>query len=70
MSKPEHASEISAIEAEVDAVIAACDGDPRAAIRGLLIMQSYYEAEIDRLDDAVSRGFTRSGPTPAAGRKL
>jgi hypothetical protein len=56
------------LEAGIAAVIAACDGDPRAAVRALLIANSYLEAEVERLARAVSTGFvrglTRSEPPP------
>jgi hypothetical protein len=46
------------LEAAVDAAIAACGGDARAAIRALLIAQAYYEVEIEGLEAAVSVGLT------------
>ena len=46
---------------EVEAVIAACGGDPRAAVRALIVALAYAEAEVERLAEAVSRGFTRGG---------
>jgi hypothetical protein len=56
------------LEASIEAVIAACDGDPRAAVRALLIANSYLEAEVERLARAVSpgfvRGLVRSEPPP------
>jgi hypothetical protein len=45
------------LEADVDAVIATCGGDARAAVRVLLIAQAYYEAEIEGLEAAVSVGL-------------
>jgi hypothetical protein len=47
------------LEAGIEAVIAACDGDHRAAVRALLIASSYLEAEVERLAKAVSPGFVR-----------
>jgi hypothetical protein len=62
-AKPSHG-----LEASTEAVIDACDGDPRAAVRALLIANSYLEAEIERLARAVSpgfvRGLVRSEPPP------
>ena len=50
----------------VDDAIAACGGDARAAVLALLIMVDHLEAELDqrdaelaRLAEDVSRGFTR-----------
>jgi hypothetical protein len=34
-----------------------CDGDARAAIRALLVVNSYLEAEVERLEKAVSLGY-------------
>jgi len=33
--------------------------DPRAALRALLLANAYLEAEVERLAEAVSRGFAR-----------
>ena len=47
------------LEAEVDEAIATCGGDVRAALRATLIANTYLEAEIERLTEAVSTGFAR-----------
>jgi len=47
------------LEASTEALIAGCDGDPRAAIRALLVANSYLEAEVERLARTVSPGFVR-----------
>jgi len=47
------------LEASTDALIAACDGDLRAAVRALLVANNYLEAEVERLARAVSPGFVR-----------
>jgi hypothetical protein len=41
------------LQASTDAAIAACDGDPRAAVRALLVAVNYLEAEVKRLVQAV-----------------
>ena len=48
------------LEASAEALIAACDGDARSAVRTLLVAVSYLEAEVERLAEAVSRGYVRS----------
>ena len=48
-----------ALGAAVDAAIAACGGDARSAVRGLIVANNYLEAEVQRLTEAVSAGFTR-----------
>ena len=44
------------LEAAVDAVIAECEGNTRAALRVLVLANSYLEAEVERLAHALSRG--------------
>ncbi len=47
------------LEVSTQAVIAACDGDAHAAVRALLVANSYLEAEMERLEKAVSLGYVR-----------
>jgi hypothetical protein len=47
------------LEAEVDQAIATCGGDVRAALRATLVANAYLEAELERLTEAMSTGFTR-----------
>jgi hypothetical protein len=47
------------MEADVTAVIEACGGDPRAAIKALLIEQLVQEQRIERLAAALSFGYVR-----------
>lgn len=49
----------AAVDAEVDEAIATCAGDPRAAVRALLVANAYLEQENERLQQAVSAGFSR-----------
>jgi hypothetical protein len=59
MSAESDLSSTEDIEASVDAAIAACDGNPRAAVRALLLVNAYLEAELERLCDLISPGFAR-----------
>lgn len=52
---PEEADDL---EADVDEVIRNCGGNPRAAIRALIISNTYLSAEVERLVAALSVGFT------------
>jgi hypothetical protein len=52
-------SDFDVLEHDVDEAIAACDGDPRAAVRALLVANNYLAAEVDRLSASISRGYTR-----------
>jgi hypothetical protein len=57
------------IEADVTAVIEACGGDPRTAIKALLVEQLIQEQRIERLAAALSFGYGRGriGVTPVRG---
>lgn len=50
---------IDELGADAEAVIAACDGDIRVAIRILLVANRFLEAEVERLELAVSPGYVR-----------
>ena len=45
--------------AAVDQAIAVCDGDPRAAVRALIVANNLLESEIADLKKAVSHAYTR-----------
>lgn len=47
------------LEATVEEVIASCDGDPRAAVRALLVANAYLERELALTIPAVSFGYSR-----------
>jgi hypothetical protein len=51
-----------ALDAAIDAAIEACGSDARAAIRALIVANNYLEAEVKRLAQTVSSGFTRGFP--------
>jgi hypothetical protein len=46
-------------EADVAAAIEACGGDPRSAIKALLVEQEILEQRIARLASALSYGYVR-----------
>ena len=58
-----------ALEAAVKSVIAECDGNLMAALRVLVLANSYLEAEVARLAEAVSRGYAREDVRAAARRR-
>lgn len=58
----DEAAEPDELEADVDSAIAACGGSARAAVRALLIAQTYYEAEVSRLAEALARLHDRGNP--------
>ena len=47
------------LELAVDAAVAACDGDMRAAMRALVVANTFLYSEVDRLQSLVSSGFAR-----------
>jgi hypothetical protein len=51
--------EESELEAAVDQAIAACDGDPRATIRALIVANNFLESEVGELMKAVSHAYAR-----------
>jgi hypothetical protein len=58
------------IEEAVCQAIAACDDDARAAVRALVLANLYLEAEVERLAEAVSRGYARGRlRSPAEARR-
>lgn len=50
-------------EADIDEVLAACSGDPRAAIRALLIGQQFLEAALEEARKEASWGYVRGRPS-------
>ena len=47
------------LEAAVDEAIAVCDGDPRAAVRALIVANNLLESEMADLKKAVSHAYMR-----------
>jgi len=52
------AEDSRSLDAAADAAIETCGGDARAAVRALIVANNYLEAEVKRLAEAVSSGFT------------
>ena len=47
------------LDAAADQVIAACDGDVRAAVRALIVAKGLLEAELNEVYATTSKGFAR-----------
>jgi hypothetical protein len=47
------------LETSVRAAIAACDGNERAAVRGLIVAVAFLEEELKQARAMVSRGYCR-----------
>jgi hypothetical protein len=45
------------LDAAVNDAIAGCDGDPRAAIRALIVANNFLECEVEELMKAVSHAY-------------
>jgi hypothetical protein len=53
------------LEAAVEQAIAICDGDVPAALRAVLVANSFLADEVERLTRAASFGFARGRISPA-----
>ena len=60
-----------ALDIAVDQAVAACDGDPRVAVAALIVLVDTMEGEleairgeVERIESAVSAGYTRRTPKP------
>ncbi len=60
--------DVDRMEADVEAVIDACGGDSRIAIRALLVEQLIQEQRIERLAAALSFGYVRGRIDSASAR--
>jgi hypothetical protein len=60
------------LEADVNAAIALCDGDVRAALRAALVYNDFLERKLETMRAMVSSGYTRRkiSPSRAASQKL
>ena len=56
------------LEADVDAAIALCNGDVRAALRAALVYNDFLERKLETMRAMVSSGYTRRKISP--GRAL
>ena len=58
-NKPSLSDPIDVTEADVDEAIATCDGDPRAAIKALLVEATFLERLLSIAREEASRGYVR-----------
>lgn len=54
---PKPLLEADPLEVAADQVIAACDGDVRAAVRALIVARGLLEAELNEVYATTSKGF-------------
>jgi len=55
------------IEIAIDAAIALCDGDVRAALAAALVYNEFLERKLDQFRRQVSSGYTRGKISPGRG---
>jgi hypothetical protein len=58
-SAPNPQSDADQLEAAADQVIAACGGDPREAVKALIVANQFLETDLEKLKSAVSMGYAR-----------
>jgi len=58
-ANPKPLQEPDPLEIAADQVIAACDGDVRAAVRALIVAKGLLEAELSDVYTATSKGYAR-----------
>jgi hypothetical protein len=60
------------LERDLDAAIALCDGDVRAALRAVFVYNRFLEHELETMRAIVSAGYARGklSPSRAASKKL
>ena len=56
---PKPLQEPDPLDAAADQVIAACDGDVRAAVRALIVAKGLLEVELNEVCATTSKGFAR-----------
>jgi hypothetical protein len=52
-------SDADQLEAAADQAIAACGGDPREAVKALIVANHFLETDLEKLKAAASMGFAR-----------
>ena len=58
-ANPKPLQEPDPLDAAADQVIAACDGDIRAAVRALIVAKGLLEVELNVVYAATAKGFAR-----------
>jgi hypothetical protein len=58
-SAPNPQSDADHLEAATDQAIEACGGDPREAVKALIVANQFLETDLEKLKAAVSMGYAR-----------
>ena len=56
---PNPQADADRLEAATDQAIAACGGDARDAVRALIVLSEFLEAQVAKLQADVSKGYAR-----------
>jgi hypothetical protein len=67
-SSPNPQSDADQLQVAADEAIAACGGDPREAVKALIVANHFLETELEKLRASVSTGYAR-GKLPPRDRK-
>jgi hypothetical protein len=57
------------LDAAADQAIAACGGDAKEAVKALLVVNDFLEAQLDELGAQISKGYARARLPTAQARK-
>jgi hypothetical protein len=58
-SAPNPQSDADLLEAAADQAIEACGGDPREAVKALILANHFLETDLEKLKAAASMGYSR-----------
>jgi len=56
---PDPQADADRLEAAADQAISACGGEPREAVKALIVANEFLEAQVKQLQAAVSNGYAR-----------
>ncbi|SEE65915.1 hypothetical protein SAMN05519104_6933 [Rhizobiales bacterium GAS188] len=59
IDRADNPESVDPLDASVNAAIEACDGDPRATVRALILANAFLEEELERTRAMLSRGYVR-----------
>ena len=63
-SSPNPQSDADQLQVAADEAIAACGGDPREAVKALIVANHFVETELEKLRASVSTGYARGKLLP------
>jgi hypothetical protein len=63
-SSPNPQSDADQLQVAADEAIAACGGNPREAVKALIVANHFLETELEKLRASVSTGYARGKLLP------